>query len=183
MERTKVLLIILLLVAAFTLVFTSARRATVADQTALGLLPADQIKPAPDFTLPDAATGQPFHLADQARTRPIVLDFWATWCGPCREELPHLQALSERYKGRVGFYGIDSNDPPRDIAAFARQNSLTFPMLSDAKQQVAGQYGMTSIPLLLVIDTHGKLRSVTDGFDLDIDTNLPQVLDAVLQGK
>lgn len=180
MERTKILLVILLLVAAFALVFTSARAPTVADQSTPGLLPADQIKPAPDFTLPDAASGQLFHLADQTRTRPIVLDFWATWCGPCREELPHIQSLSKRYAGRVGFYGINSSDSLANITAFARQERYTFPMLSDARSQVATQYGANSIPLLIVIDTHGKVRSVTNGFDPDIDASLPKVLDALL---
>ncbi len=180
MERTKTLFAILFVVAAFALVFLSVRTSTIADEAAPGLLPDEQVKMAPDFALPDAATGQALHLQKQARTEPVVLDFWATWCGPCREELPHLQALSQRYKGRVGFYGINSSDPPANIVAFARQNGLTFPTLSDGGHQVAAQYGADAIPLLLVIDTDGKLRSVTDGYDPDIDTHLPEVLDALL---
>ena len=84
MERTKTLFAVLFVVAAFALVFLSVRSTTIADESAPGLLPEAQVKTAPDFTLPDAATGQAFHLQAQAKARPIVLDFWATWCGPCR---------------------------------------------------------------------------------------------------
>ena len=177
MERTKKLLAILFVVAAFAFVFTSVRPPSIADDSASGLLPAAQIKNAPDFTL------QNFHLLTQAKTQPIVLEFWATWCGPCREELPHLEALSKRYAGRVGFYGVNSNDTPANIATFARQEGLTFPMLSDAQGKVSGQYGAEEIPLLLVIDTHGKVRAVSLGYDEQVETNLPNVLDTLLKEK
>ena len=180
MERTKLLLAILLVVAAFAFVFTSVRTATIADDTAPGLLPAEQVKAAPDFTLPDAATGKPYHLQAEAQARPVVLDFWATWCGPCRAEMPHLVALSKRYAGRVDFRGINSSDSPQNVVAFAKANGITFPNLSDAGHQAAAAYGADEIPLLIVVDTHGKVRSATDGFDQDIDHNLPKVLDALL---
>lgn len=112
-----------------------------------------------------------------------MLDFWATWCGPCREELPHIEALSKRYAGRVGFYGINSSDTPADMATFSRQEGMTFPMLSDRQRHVAAQYSADAIPLLIVIDTRGKVRSVTDGYDEQIKTTLPKVLEALLAGK
>ena len=180
MERTKLLLAILLVVAAFAFVFTSVRPAMVADETTPGLLSTEQVKPAPDFTLPDAATGKPYHLQAKAQARPVVLDFWATWCGPCREELPHLVTLSKRYAGRVDFRGINSSDAPPRVVAFTKANGISFPTLSDAGHQAAAAYGANAIPLLIVVDTHGKVRSVTDGFDPDIDRNLPKVLDALL---
>ena len=184
MERTKLLLAILLVVAAFALVFTSVRTASIADDSAPGLLPAGQTKLAPDFTLLDAATGRPFHLRAEAQAHPIVLDFWATWCGPCRMELPHLVMLSKRYAGRVEFRGINSSDPPANVVAFGKAYGLTFPTLSDGGHQAANAYGADAIPLLIVVDTQGKARAVTEGFDPDIDRNLPKVLDALLaEGK
>ncbi len=111
-----------------------------------------------------------------------MLDFWATWCGPCRAELPQWKTLP-KYAGRVGFYGINSSDPPPNIVVFNHQNGLTFPTLSDARHQVAAQYGADAIPLLIVIDTHGKVRSVTVGYDSDLETNLPKVLDALLKER
>ena len=132
---------------------------------------------APDFTL------QSFHLRTECAKQPVVIDFWATWCGPCREELPHLVTLSNKYKGRVAFHGINSSDTSADIAAFSRQEGISFPTLSDAQHKVAAQYGVEAIPLLIVIDTHGKVRAVTEGYDEQVEQNLPKVLDAMLKEK
>lgn len=182
MERTKTLLAALFVIAAFALLFLSVRTSTIADQTAPGLIAAENAKAAVDFTLPEAGTGRPFHLQAAANTHPLVLDFWATWCGPCRAELPHLQTLSRKYQGRVAFYGVNSNDDPSAITAFARKNSLTFPMLSDAKQRVQFLYGADTIPLLVVVDTQGRARMVANGYDpgQDIETSLSKTLDALL---
>ena len=185
MERTKTLLAILFVAAAFALVFLSARKATIADQSARGLIAAGNAKNAMDFTLPEALTGRPFHLKDAVKTRPVVLDFWATWCGPCRAELPHLEKLSRKYQGRVAFYGVNSSDSPHNIMTFATQSGLTFPMLSDPKQNVEFLYGADSIPLLVVVDTQGRARAVVNGYDPDenIETSLSKTLDALLAEK
>ena len=179
MERTKLLFAILLVVAAFGALFASVRHAGIAD-TPPGLIAAAQAKPAPTFAITDAATGKPFSLATAAKTGPLVLDFWATWCGPCRAELPHLQTLSQKYQGRVAFYGVNSSDPPKITTAFARQNHLTFPMLSDTNHHVAALYGADSIPLLIVIGTDGKVRAVTDGYSENVEAELSKTLDALL---
>jgi len=180
MNRTKLFLAVLLVAAAFAFLFVSVRRAGIADETTLGLIAASSAKTAPPFVLKDAATGQPFSLAAQDKAGPLVLDFWATWCGPCRAELPHLEALSQKYQGRVAFYGVNSSDPANVTAAFAAQNKLSFPMLSDVDHHVAFQYAVDTIPLLIVIDTHGKVRAVTDGYSDDVETQLSKTLDALL---
>ena len=177
MERTKTLFALLFVVAAFALVFVSVRRPTVVDAAAGGLVAATEAKSAPDFTLQD------FRLRTVAAKQPVVLDFWATWCGPCREELPHLVTLSKKYAGRVAFYGINSSDTPANIATFSRQEKITFPTLSDSGHKIAAQYGVEAIPLLIVIDTHGKVRAVSEGYDEQVEQNLPKVLDAVLAEK
>ena len=180
MERTKLLFAILLVVAAFGALFASVRRAGIADNASQGLIAAASAKTAPPFTVTNAAAGKPFVLSDAVKPRPLVLDFWATWCGPCRAELPHLEALSHKYQGQVAFYGMNSSDPPKITAAFAKQNGLTFPMLSDADHHVASLYGVASIPLLLVIDTHGKVRAVSDGYSENVEAELSKTLDALL---
>ena len=129
MERTKLLFAVLLVVAAFAALFVSVRRAGIADEAGPGLIAAAIAKTAPSFVIKNAATGQPFSLDTQDKAGPLVLDFWATWCGPCRAELPHLETLSRKYQGRVAFYGVNSSDTPKVTAAFAKQNHLTFPML------------------------------------------------------
>ena len=180
MERTKLLVAILLVVAAFAALFASVRRTDIADETTPGLIAAAKAKPAPPFTIADAATGKPFTLATAAKDRPVVLDFWATWCGPCRAELPHLETLSQKYAGRIAFYGINSSDTSQATMAYARQNALTFPMLSDTDHHVAFQYWADSIPLLIIVDTHGKVRAVTDGYSENVETELSRTLDVLL---
>jgi cytochrome c biogenesis protein CcmG/thiol:disulfide interchange protein DsbE len=180
MERTKLLLAILLVVAAFGGLFLSVRRAGIADEAGPGLISASTAKTAPPFAIANAATGKPFVLQQSVKQNPIVLDFWATWCGPCRAELPHLQNLSQKYQGQVAFYGVNSSDPAKITAAFAKQNNLTFPMLSDTDHHVAFLYGADSIPLMIVIDTHGKVRSVTDGYSEDVESELSKTLNMLL---
>ena len=180
MPRTKLLLTILLVVAAFAALFASVRRAGIADGNAPGLIAASAAKPAPPFMIKNAATGQPFVLTEAAKSGPLVLDFWATWCGPCQAELPHLETLSKEYRGRVAFYGVNSSDSPRVAAAYARENNLTFPMLDDADHHVAFQYSADSIPLLIVIDTQGKVRAVTEGYSENVEAELSKTLDILL---
>ncbi len=179
-ERTKTLLALLLVAAAFGLLFGSVRRAGIADAAGQGLTAASAAKTAPPFVIANAATGKPFALQEAVRRSPVVLDFWATWCGPCRAELPHLETLSRKYEGQVAFYGINSSDPPNVTAAFAKQNNLTFPMLSDTDHHAAFLYGADSIPLLVVVDTHSKVRSVTNGYSENVEAELSKTLDALL---
>ena len=130
----------------------------------------------------EAVSDQEFESKVLKSDKPVLVDFWATWCGPCRAELPHLQALSRKYRGRVAFYGVNSSDSPANIAAYAKQNNLTFPMLSDAAHNVAFSYGADGIPLLVVVDTQGRARAVVNGYDpdVDIETSLSKTLDALL---
>ena len=184
MERAKLTTVILLVVVAFGFLFTSVRSNMVADDGSLSLapLPAAKVAPAPDWTVPDARTGQAVNLRAQARLHPVVFSFWATWCGPCKQELPHLQRVSERYKGQVAFYGINSDDTPAAINAFAQRNGLTFPLLADVRREAAVRYGVDSIPLLVVVDTKGRIRAVSNGYDPseDLEASLPKLLDTLL---
>ncbi len=186
MERPRLITAALLAVVAFGFLFLSVRSARVADdgQTAAAPLPPAQVKHAPDFSLPDAASGQIVRLSEQTKLGPVVFAFWATWCGPCHDELPHLEQVSRRYKGRVAFYGINSDDPPAAVLHYAFQNSLTFPMLSDAARQAATRYGVDAIPMLVVVDTKGNARAVTVGYDPseNLETVLPKLLDTLLAG-
>ena len=114
-----------------------------------------------------------------------MLDFWATWCGPCRQELPHLSALARKYQGRVAFFGVNSNDHPAAITAFARQNGMAFPTLADPQHDAAAKYGADALPTLVVIDRQGRVRLITQGYDPDADLegSLSKALDTLLAGN
>jgi len=186
MKRTEMLGAVLLVVVAFALLFLSVRSNPLPDdaQEGLALVPAAKVSRAPDWTLPDAQTGRPVSLQAEARAHPVVFSFWATWCGPCREELPQLQRVADRYQGRVAFYGINSDDPPQAIQAFVRQNKLTLSMLADTRRDAATRYGVETIPLLVVVDTKGNIRAVSDGYDpsADMEALLGKILDTLLAG-
>lgn len=107
MNRTKNLLAVLFVAAAFALLFLSVRRSKVADQSSPGLIAVGAAKTAIDFTLPDAATGRPMHLQAAAKSGPLVLDFWATWCGPCKQLTPTLEKVVRAAGGRVRLVKID----------------------------------------------------------------------------
>ncbi len=113
-------------------------------------------KPAPDFELTDL-DGNSVRLSD-LRGKPVLLDFWATWCGPCKIELPHIQKLHEEF-------GVDditvlaiSSEQPALVRRYLERAQYTFPSLIDGKREVTGKYGVTSIPVVLVIDSQGVVR-------------------------
>lgn len=115
----------------------------------------------PAFRLPDAA-GRTVALQSLVG-RPIVLNFFATWCGPCNEEAPALAALARAYQGRVHFVGVDltvSEASPGAVAAFVRRNGITYPILLDRTGEVSVEYAVAAVPVTYVIDRDGVIRYV-----------------------
>jgi cytochrome c biogenesis protein CcmG, thiol:disulfide interchange protein DsbE len=117
--------------------------------------------PAPDFTL-TMVNGETFALSDHRGT-PVVLNFWATWCPPCRAELPELEAASRRYQGQVVIVGVDQAEPASTVQAFAQQMGLTFPLPLDTSAQVSRLYRVRSLPTTYFIDREGIIREMQIG--------------------
>ncbi|HEU4965446.1 MAG TPA: TlpA disulfide reductase family protein [Bacilli bacterium] len=119
--------------------------------------------PAPDFTL-TGFDGKTVKLSD-LRGKPVVINFWASWCGPCRNEMPDLQATYEQFRDRVTFYGVNltSQDTEEKARAFVKEMGLTFPMLLDAKGEASDAYGLASIPSTFAIDANGVIKEVRLG--------------------
>lgn len=112
-------------------------------------------KEAPDFELSDIK-GMRWTLSD-LRGRVVLLDFWATWCGPCKIELPHVQALHEEFKNDgLVVLGI-SNEPRAKVERYIQAAKYTFPSLVDADAQVTLQYRVSSIPTIMILDREGKV--------------------------
>jgi DsbE subfamily thiol:disulfide oxidoreductase len=110
--------------------------------------------PAPDFTLlnPD---GKKVSLKD-FRGKVVFLNFWATWCGPCREEMPAMQRLYQEFRGR-GFeiIGVNVKDRRPDALAFVKQLQVTYPILFDPQGEAGVLYGAFGMPLTYLIDRNG----------------------------
>ncbi len=111
--------------------------------------------PSTDFTMykPD---GTPLKLSDLAG-QPIVLNFWATWCPPCRAELPDFQAAYETYGDRVTFVMLNVSESIETAQAFFAENGYTFPLYADLDDDASNAYGVTGIPTTIMYDAAGNI--------------------------
>jgi len=134
-----------------------------ADRSSMALPPAPAIgHPAPLFTLPTWA-GDDIALAD-LHGRPVVLNFWASWCGPCRAEMPELQRLHERLgDAGVVVLGVNQGESPETAGAFLQALNLDFPVALDQRTGVSQQYLVNSLPTTFFIDRDGVIRSTFIG--------------------
>jgi peroxiredoxin len=132
---------------------------------------------APDFTL-TSITGKEMRLSD-FRGRPVVLNFFTTWCGPCRSEMPGMQAMFETYvtQGLV-LLAVDLGDAPADVKAYAKEMNLSFPLLLDEESSVGNLYGVNSFPRTFFIDSEGIIRKITIGSmeEVDIEDGIKDLL-------
>lgn len=114
-------------------------------------------RPAPQFSLPEiGSSSKSISLAD-VRGHDVVVNFWASWCIPCRTEMPLLQSAFVSERGRVIFVGIDTNDTRDSALAFLRQVKVTYPTAFDPDGQVASTYGLFGLPVTVFISSQGKM--------------------------
>ena len=112
---------------------------------------------APAFTLRRLAGHGKVSLAAY-RGQPVVLNFWASWCQPCKGEAPVLEHDWARYRSRgVVFLGVDYHDLAPDARRFVSAHALTFPMLEDGSGRVTGRYGISQVPETYVVSRQGKI--------------------------
>ena len=119
--------------------------------------------PAPDFTLKNAEGGN-LRLGE-LKGRVVLVNFWATWCGPCKIEMPHLNRIYEKYKS-AGFVllGVNIDEDPKQAVALATRMGLKFPVLLDTDKSVSRRYALDSMPGTVLIDRDGKVRHVHRGY-------------------
>ena len=123
-------------------------------------------QPAPDFTVYDAE-GNEITLSALMDGKPTVLNFWASWCGPCRSEMPHIQEAYERLGGEVSFVMINMTDGQRETQESAEEymaeSGWTFPIYFDSDYDAAMTYGAYSLPQTYFIDAEGRLIAAARG--------------------
>jgi thiol-disulfide isomerase/thioredoxin len=102
------------------------------------------------------------------RGHPVILDFWATWCGPCQAESPIVNAVAQRYRDRgLAVIGVNTSDEDGLAALFARKKGLAFPMVYDDGNTIAKQYGVSNLPTLILVSKEGKIVAVRHGVTSD----------------
>jgi cytochrome c biogenesis protein CcmG, thiol:disulfide interchange protein DsbE len=127
-----------------------------------GLPPSPDVgHPAPDFVL-QTLDGEPVRLSD-FRGKPVILNFWASWCGPCRAEIPALQAAWQKVEGDAVILGVDVQENPRIVSAFAIERGMTYPIVLDASGEVYRSYRIYALPTTYFIDARGIVSELYTG--------------------
>lgn len=118
---------------------------------------------APDFAL-KSSTGENLRLSEY-RGNVVMINFWATWCGPCRQEMPLLDELYARYE-RVGFslLGVNIDDDSRRAMQMIEDLGISFPVLFDARKEVSKLYEVEAMPVTVLVDREGYIRYVHHGY-------------------
>lgn len=115
---------------------------------------------APDIVLPQADAGPSVSLS-ALKGKPVILNFWATWCGPCAEEMPDLQAVYDKYKGQgLELYGVNVGEAKVVVNSYRNQHNVSFPSLLDLEDKAQNAYKILPIPATYFIDRSGQIRAI-----------------------
>jgi thiol-disulfide isomerase/thioredoxin len=144
----------------FVLLWAAACTTTAAvpgDQATADPAVTPSVEPlaAPDFTL-NALGGDIFTLSEQ-RGRWVVVNFWATWCEPCKVEMPDLQRISTAFGDRLVLVGINMRESAQEVRAFADEFSIRYPILLEPDDGLLTSYLVMGLPLTVVIDPEGNI--------------------------
>lgn len=163
-------LIIIVIIVALTIVFVWSRRPS-SEVAEIG-------RPAPAFTL--GLLGGDYLSLDELRGKVVLLNFWATWCEPCRDEMPAMQRVYERYRDQ-GFeiVGINLREPEVTVKGFVSQLGLTFPIVYDLTGEVYDAYLVRPMPTSYFVDRQGIIRFLFIGpmTEEDIERRIRILLD------
>lgn len=156
-----VVMVLVAAAAASSLFFAASRRRDrgpeLGPRSSAPQPAAPQRRPAPGFTLPRLAGGQ--LRLQELRGRPVVLNFWASWCVPCRAEAPNLERAWQTYRARdVVLVGVDVQDAEDDAREFIAALKVSYPNVRDPTQHVLTAYRVTGIPTTVFIDREGRIQ-------------------------
>ena len=116
---------------------------------------------APDFVLTDL-NGDTHQLSDY-KGKGVFLNFWGTWCEPCKKEMPHMEKLANEYKGKVEILAVNVGESDFQVNNFAKQYSLTFPIAIDTGKEVMDTYGVDPLPTTFMIKPDGTIDQIIIG--------------------
>ncbi len=151
-----------LLLISFSLLLVWISAANPEDKSIEGLYASvgiQRVSPpvdAPDFTLKNLE-GSEISLKD-FEGKVVFLNFWASWCGPCREEMPSMERLWQRFKEEdFVILAVDLRESRGEVVSFMKEHNLTFPVLLDSKGEVGSMFGVRAIPTTYLLDSKGRI--------------------------
>ncbi len=131
--------------------------------SAVAMPKTEPVKPAPDFTL-KSMTGENVRLSE-LRGQVVMINFWASWCGPCRQEMPYLEALYQRYNA-LGFelLGVNVEQDVDDARRWLSDTPVSFPVLLDPQNELTAMYQVKAMPSTILVDRDGNMRHLHKGY-------------------
>lgn len=116
--------------------------------------------PPPDFAVPTDRGNQPL---SQLRGKPIVINFWASWCPPCTDELPYFQRLKDEYGESVRIVTVDWNEDPAVAQAYLKRQHIDLPLVADRQSKIYAAYSLSEVPDTVVLNPNGAVTYVSVG--------------------
>ncbi len=150
--------------------------AELSQQVAAGGSMTDRLPP---LQLPCLTPGPMIDLSELGGG-PVLINLWASWCGPCREEMPALQAAHESYGEQVAFLGVNTEDTTETAASFLADFGITYPQVVDVDGDLLADLGAPGLPISVVLDAEGQIAGTHIG-QLDTD-GIEELLASVLPG-
>jgi thiol-disulfide isomerase/thioredoxin len=148
------------------------------------LIPAwsESTGPAPNFTLVDG-DGNPVSLAD-LKGQIVLINFWASWCGPCREEMPLLEQIHQRYEP-LGFtlLGVNVEENSSDAVNWLKDRPVSFPILFDPDNGVSKLYDVVAMPSTVIVDREGNVRFLHHGYQAGYEDQYQDQIRALMRER
>jgi peroxiredoxin len=137
-------------------------------------------QPAPDFSVLDLSSNK-VSLASYRGQKVVLLDFWATWCGPCRMAMVGLQTLQDKYKGQsLEILSVNQEEPAEQVRQFINRKKYDFHVVLDADGGVGAKYGVRAIPTLVLLDKSGVIQWLQVGYNQD-ESELQQAIERLIK--
>ena len=155
----RLLMLALVVAVAGWAGWTALREPELPDFVASG----DPMELPADGSFPSVSLDEFEGILVGQRGRPVVVNIWASWCAPCRTEMPLLQSAADTYAGRAVILGVASNDDPDEAKAFLGELGLTYPNVFDTTGEIRVALGLTAYPTTYVFDADGTIRARVNG--------------------
>ena len=135
---------------------------------------------APAFSRPGVMNASSLST-EQAKGKVVIVDFWATYCVPCEKEFPKLEALSQRYRGKLLVYGLSEDDTLEGISEFVKKTGVRFPIAWDQGNSIGLRYKLEKMPTSYVVDKKGIIRYVHGGYGDGVETQIAREVEELLR--